>query len=169
MDRRSALAAIAGGALVSVARADYTFVLRGEWPANWPKELEPLRTQSRTLMGPLAPNRHYGIHFTKREEFEAAWPHLLKVKSKGGGLHLMRGGNFFLGGANAGVVVHAPPSDADAAALFPKGRPPNTRLKGAIELTEIELVVDGSIVDLNRIILPPDTMITDDRFKPRPG
>jgi len=31
--------------------------------------------------------------------------------------------------------------------------------------TYIELVVDGEIVDLNRIPLPPDTPIVDERFK----
>src|SRR5262245_43082012 len=114
MNRRSALAAIAAGALVSEARALYKVINRGGWPADWPKELEPLRAQSRTLVGPMAPNRNYAIPFTKREEFEAAWPHLLTVKSKGGGLHLVRGPNFFLGkGVNAGVVVHAPPSESD--------------------------------------------------------
>jgi hypothetical protein len=31
--------------------------------------------------------------------------------------------------------------------------------------TEIELVVDGTIIDLNRILLPPDTPIIDRRFQ----
>jgi hypothetical protein len=31
--------------------------------------------------------------------------------------------------------------------------------------TEIELVVDGKIIDLNRILLPPDTPIIDRRFQ----
>ena len=31
--------------------------------------------------------------------------------------------------------------------------------------TEIELVVDGRIIDLNRILLPPDTPIIDRRFQ----
>jgi hypothetical protein len=29
----------------------------------------------------------------------------------------------------------------------------------------VELIIDGEIVDLNRIQLPPDTPIIDDRFK----
>ena len=33
--------------------------------------------------------------------------------------------------------------------------------------TEIELVVDGTIIDLNRILLPPDTPIIDRRFQER--
>jgi hypothetical protein len=31
-------------------------------------------------------------------------------------------------------------------------------------MTYIELIVDGNIVDLNRIQLPPDTFIMDERF-----
>jgi hypothetical protein len=31
--------------------------------------------------------------------------------------------------------------------------------------TEIEFVVDGTIIDLNRILLPPDTPIIDRRFQ----
>ena len=31
--------------------------------------------------------------------------------------------------------------------------------------TYIELVVDGEVVDLNRVPLPPDTPIIDERFK----
>jgi len=32
-------------------------------------------------------------------------------------------------------------------------------------VTYIELVVDGNIVDLNRIQMPRDTLILDERFK----
>ena len=69
----------------------------------------------------------------------------------------------------AALTAEVAHTNADAAALLPKNPPHGTHLRGAIELTEIELVVDGAIVDLNRILLPPDTMITDDRFKHRPG
>jgi hypothetical protein len=85
MNRRTAfLAAIACCAAGSV----YAFEEGGPggtWPQSWPKELEPLRKQSRTLEGPSAPDRHYAIHFTKRDEFESAWPHILDVNSKGYG------------------------------------------------------------------------------------
>ena len=167
MNRRSALAALAGGALVSAARAEYGVIAHGAWPANWPKELEPLRAQARTFVGPKAPNRHYAIFFNEREEFEAAWPHLLKVKSKGGGLHLVRGPNFFLGGSRVGVVVHAPPLDSDVGAVVPNPPARGKGIRGAVEATYFELVADGTIVDLNRVQLPADTMITDERFKGR--
>jgi hypothetical protein len=132
--------------------ADYTVIDKGTWPQSWPQELEPLRKQAKTLEGPLAANQHYAIPFTKREEFESAWPHLLKVKSKGAPVVLVRGPNFFLGeNVKAGVVVHAPP--------------PGQTERGGLNATYIELIVDGEIIDLNRIPLPPDTPINDNRFK----
>jgi hypothetical protein len=39
--------------------ADYTFENRGSWPESWPKELEGLREQSRTLVGSKVLYRHY--------------------------------------------------------------------------------------------------------------
>src|SRR5262245_15743782 len=127
--------------------ADYTFENKGAWPDSWPKELDGLRKQSRTFEGPVEPLLHYAIPFTKRESFEAAWPHLLKVKSKGTSIVLRRAPNFWLGGdSNAGVCIHTPP-------------------KGEAGTIYIELIVDGQIVDLNRIQLPPDTPIIDERFK----
>jgi hypothetical protein len=142
------LAAIAFCAVCS-AYAEYGVTGKGTWPKSWPKELEPLRKQASTFEGPVLPHQHYAIPFTKREEFESAWPHILKVKSKGTAIRLVRGPNFFLGGHKAGVVIHSPPpgqGDDDAG-------------------TYIELVVDGDIVDLNRIALPADTPIVDERFK----
>src|SRR5262245_3063726 len=103
------LAVIACGAMVSAALADYGVEDKGTWPASWPKELEPLRGQARTLEGPLQPLLHYAIPFSKREEFEAAWPHLLKV-SPGAPIIFRRAPNFFLGSdGNAGVCIHTPP------------------------------------------------------------
>jgi len=134
---------------VGPADADYSVTGKGTWPKSWPKDLEPLRKQSSTFEGPLDAHQHYAIPFTKQEEFESAWPHILKVKSKGAPLRMVRGPNVFLGEhIKAGVVVHCPPPrQADNPATY------------------IELVVDGSIVDLNRIPLPADTPIIDERFK----
>ena len=123
--------------LIGPAYALYAVTDRGEWPKSWPKELEPLRKHSRTLVGPEELNRHYAIRFADRDEFESAWPHILDVKSKGAPLRLVRGPNFFLGRERkAGVVIHCPPlGQSDEPAI-------------------LELVVDGEIVDLNRIPLP---------------
>lgn len=139
---------------------------RGEWPKSWPAELEGLRKQARTLVGPMIAARHYGISFKNREEFEAAWPSLLKVKSKGAPVILMRGQNFFLDG-KAGVVVHCPPEGQ-----WKNPRTPEAPIGGQnMDLRErwmytnyIELVVDGEIVDLNRIPLG-DGVVVDERFK----
>jgi hypothetical protein len=139
--------------VASPAYALYRVSNEGTWPNTWPKELEPLRKQARTLVGPQVEDRHFAIPFTKREEFEAAWPHLLTVTTKGASIRLVRGPNFFLGGGKAGVVVHAPPAPRAGAPAAPEGE------------TYIELIVDGDVVDLNRIRLPADTPINDDRFK----
>jgi hypothetical protein len=162
------LAAVAFWAVCSTAYAVYSGVDRGTWPKSWPKELEPLRKQSRTLEGPMVANRHYAIRFTKREEFESAWPHILKVKTKGAPVFLVRGPNFFLReNSKAGVVVHCPPlgqADNPATPEAPIPGVTEARMRW-MNTTFIELVVDGEIVDLNRIPLPADTPIIDERFK----
>ena len=142
--------------------ADYSVEERGSWPETWPKELESLRGTSRTFEGPLQPQLHYAIPFNKREQFEAAWPHLLKVKSAGAPIILRRGPNFWLKDS-PGVCIHTPPADATPPAPDARGGGGKvTRLEKTIY---IELIVDGQIVDLNRIALPPDTPIIDERFK----
>ena len=154
MSRSIALLAAIAFCGPSAAHADYGVTRKGTWPTSWPKELEPLRQQASTFEGPRAPHQHYAITFTNREQFESAWPHLLKVKSKGAPIRLLRGPNFFLGEhVKAGVIVHAPPR---AQADDPATSQPSTY---------IELVVDGELIDLNRIALPPDTPIIDERFK----
>jgi hypothetical protein len=151
--RRSAilLAVVVLGAIGSAAWALYLVSDRGEWPESWPQELEPLRKQARTFEGPKRPDHAYAISFSKREEFEAAWPHLLKVKNDKTPIHLQRGENFFLGDAKAGVVVYCP------AARSPE-------VEGR-SVSRIDLRVDGEIVDLNRIPLPEGRPIVDERFK----
>jgi len=161
------LAAIAFCAVCSAVYAAYDVADKGTWPESWPKELEPLRKQSRTSVGPMVLNRHYQIPFTKREEFEAAWPHLLKVKSKGAPIILVRGPKTdFFAIKPAGVLIHSPPADTDKRAdpeePLPGERPVRSRW---MKTTFIELVVDGDVVDLNRIPLPADTPMIDERFK----
>jgi hypothetical protein len=165
------LAVIAFCAVCSSAFALYSVSEKGEWPKSWPAELEPLRKQSRTLVGPEVENRHFAISFTKREEFEAAWPHILKVKTKGAPVLLAREPSFYLGdNAKAGVIVHCPPlgqADNPATPEGPIAGVTNVRERW-MNATYIELVVDGDIVDLNRIALPADTPIVDERFKDGP-
>jgi hypothetical protein len=166
MKRTTALlAAIALCAMCSV-HADYSVEDKGTWPESWPKELEPLRKQSRTFEGPEVPLLHYEVPFTKREDFEAAWPHLLKVKSKGAPIFLMRAPYTKVFKLKAGVVIHCPPAGADirANAEVPLAGVPHDRGRW-MRTNHIELVVDGEIVDLNRIALPADTPIIDQRFE----
>ncbi|HWB07695.1 MAG TPA: hypothetical protein VG826_00520 [Pirellulales bacterium] len=140
--------------------AIYDVEFRGSWPESWPKELEGLREQSRTLVGPRVLLRHYAIPFAKREAFEAAWPHLLKVKTPGAPITLRRAPSFWLGDeVKAGVCIHTPP---EGEAPVDDAKKANGQWERTIH---IELIVDGDIVDLNRIPLPPDTPIIDERFK----
>ncbi len=118
----------------------------GTWPKTWPKELEPLRKQAWTWEHGFG-GMSYDIPFSSREEFESAWPPILTLKSKGASITLLRGPHLRVGsGKTAGVRV-VPPRDATST------------------VTSILLVVDGKIVDLNRIPLPSDTPIIDERFK----
>jgi hypothetical protein len=159
MKRSIALLAVCVLCVACPLHADYSVQDRGAWPETWPEELEPLREPSRTLEGPLLPLLHYAIPFTSREEFEAAWPHLLKVKTPGAPIVLRRGPSFWLGDeSNAGVCIHTPPQGED---LVADAEAAGDRLERTIY---IELIVDGEIIDLNRIPLPPDTPIIDERF-----
>lgn len=163
------IAAAAALTLVAAvpAYALYSVSEKGEWPTTWGKELEPLRKQSRTLVGPMVAQRHYAIRFTKREEVEAAWPHLLKQKTGGAPIILVKGPNFFLGDkARAGVIVHCPP---EGQAKNPAT--PEAPIVGVTNPRErwmntnyIELVADGEVVDLNRLPFPADTPVIDERF-----
>ena len=164
MKRRVALLTIVAVCVAGHVRADYSVADKGLWPESWPLELEGLRKQAKTYEGPLILLRRYLIPFTKREEFEAAWPHILKVKSKGAPIILVRGPKTdFFKVEPAGVMIQTPPLGSQE----PEEPVPGDRSVRSkwIKATYIELVVDGKIVDLNRIELPADTPIVDERFK----
>lgn len=129
----------------------------GKWPKTWPKELESLRKQAWTWEHGFG-GTSYDIPFATREEFEAAWPHILALKAKDAKITLVRGSHLRVGegpGKSAGVHL-APPRDIS---------PAQAEKLPANIVTTIWLVVDGKIVDLNRIALPADTTIVDERFK----
>ena len=209
------LAAFVAFAAAVPSHAAYDVSDTGLWPTNWPRELEPLRRQSRTL-------RHdqykmYEIPFTNQQHFEAAWAHVLAVKSPEAPIILLKGPNERLGKTiKAGVRIlapltgelitpkggHYPPSAEGIVtniALLKIGPPWSDDLKsksGALPefvvydngrwaaysvtnrrtdspirerfimraRTDVELIVDGDIVDLNRISLPPNTPVVDKRF-----
>lgn len=163
------IVALALVVMCSTAFALYSVSDTGDWPKHWPRELEPLRSQSRTFVGPTLNAQHFAMPFKTRDAFEAAWPHILKVKSKGAPIFLVRGQNFFLGKEQAGVIIHCPPDGQ-----WDNPNTPEAPIEGYANESEsrwqwtnyIELVVDGRIVDLNRVLLPADTPIVDQRFKP---
>lgn len=134
----------------------------GEWPKDWPGDLESLRQQSQTLIVGKASFREYIIPFKKREAFEAAWPHIVKIKTKGAPIILInppKNGEYR---ANpAGVSIHSPPEHTS----FPESPINSDNIAERWQYTTfIYLVVDGEIVDLNRIPIPLDTPIVDERF-----
>jgi hypothetical protein len=160
------LTAIAACAACSTASALWVVSDTGAWPESWPKALEPLRKQSSTIQGSQMDLIIHHIPFSNRDDFEAAWPQLLKVKTKGVPIILIRspGTHWHFGKTKAGVLVHCPPGGVDPAE--PRSPKPGfeSRPEQWLWTTHIELVVDGEIVDLNRIRLPTGTPIIDERF-----
>ncbi len=201
---------------------------KGDWPEEWPKELEPLRNQSITQWHTHQGGMHE-ISFASREEFESAWPHILSVKSKDAPLILLSSpytrtpkpitaGVRILTPATGTLVTEDKSYTPERESAIPEGKflrigPPwpdyvksesgvlpefvifedgkwalyerkareNTSAKKAtieerreevrVDFSirrariDIELIVDGEIVDLNRIPLPADTQIIDNRFQ----
>ncbi|MHC4745481.1 MAG: DUF5329 family protein [Planctomycetota bacterium] len=186
----------------------------GKWPENWPSELEHFRFKASTghfMAGAVA--TYYYIPFDTREEFERAWPAILKLKSKGAPLSLYtidppktdpNDTRVVTTGAKVAIVCpekgtyrkmsdgsyehqaewteHIKPFLADG--ILPQfvGRPrtpgphadwvivnpkehDNILEYGRMEQARVELMVhvDGSVIDLNRIRLPENTPIRDNR------
>jgi len=72
---------------VAVARGVVT--LGGDWPQNWPEELEPFRERAESVSwGMSVWTQYYIIEFRTREEFEAIWPVVLRLKSNGAPIKL---------------------------------------------------------------------------------
>ena len=126
----------------------------GTWPDTWPNELEPLRKQAESGRGGVFMSPFHKIKFTKndRETFETAWPHILTLKSEGSTLTLIDGNYYFKNAEDvvAGVII-SPPMEGTKSGLLTE--------------TRISLLVDGNVIDLNRIELPANTRIEDARFK----
>jgi hypothetical protein len=169
--RTALLAAAAVCGLCSAAHAVYSIDDSGMWPKSWPRQLEPLRKQARTFVGPTVAQRHYAIRFAQREEFESAWTQLLKVKTKGAPIFLVRGPNFFLGeGVKAGVIVHSPPAgqpDDPNTAKAPIPGLTNPRLSW-MNNTYLEVVVDEDVIVPKRIRIPTNAPLFDERSQAGP-
>ncbi len=192
--------AVLGGLASSVCFALVMTVSEGTWPASWPKELEALRGQARTVdVAHGIQETVYEIPFKSREAFEAAWPHVLSLKSAGAPLILAKSPSVYgVSGttAYAGVRILCPVGGASPeqvaiglGAAFPLTGPiaparetlpeylvmedgvpvPATPGDGRMGFyrrarVDIELIVDGDVVDLNRVPLPEGTLIVDRRF-----
>lgn len=119
------------------------------------------------IQGSLANVVIHHVPFTDRDQFEAAWSHLLKVKTKGAPVILVRspGSHWHFGKTKAGVLIHCPPGGVDPPVSAGPIEFVDSIAERWLNTTYIELVVDGKIVDLNRIPLPADTPIIDQRFE----
>jgi hypothetical protein len=62
----------------------------GNWPENWPAELEPFREKA-TSVGWAAGSlfKYHSIPFEDRASFEGAWPAILRLKTKGAPITLI--------------------------------------------------------------------------------
>src|SRR5262245_45322228 len=82
------------GLVVLLARGARALVMteeHGRWPANWPKSLEPLPANARTVTVATGIQQTiYEIRFADRQTFERAWPDLVKLKSPHAPLTLYR-------------------------------------------------------------------------------
>jgi hypothetical protein len=169
--RIALLATAAVFGLCSAAHALYSLDESGKWPKSWPRQLEPLRKQARTFVGPTVAQQHFAIRFTDRAEFESALPQLLKVKTKGAPVFLVSGPSFFLGeGVKAGVIVHSPPVGQSDNPNTPEAPIPGVtkpRMRW-MNTTYLELVVDGNVIDPDRISISANTPLIDERSPAKP-
>ena len=155
------------GVACSVTFGAWSVFDTGAWPRSWPKELEPLRKQASTIQGGLLELPIHRIPFADRNAFEEAWPHLLKIKTDGAPIILVRSSSshWHFGETRAGVLIHCPPGGLEPKVPAEPIQHVDSIAERWLNTTYIELVVDGEIVDLNRIPLPTDTPIIDQRFE----
>jgi hypothetical protein len=106
-----------GIAFLGITSLCYSLVMTqntGNWPDSWPKELEQLRNQTRTIEV-AAGNQEdiYEISFSNRTQFETLWPVILKVKTPEAPLRLFRISpeepNALFSNAHPVVRIYAPP------------------------------------------------------------
>ncbi|MDB5327288.1 MAG: hypothetical protein JWM57_2857 [Phycisphaerales bacterium] len=214
MNRRTLLASSLGATLLFTAIANALLLEDsiGRWHGAWPKEIEPLRSQARTLHVASGTQVDiYEITFKDRAQFEKLWPVLLSVKTPAAPLRLYNVGAVVRGtglnqlesNATPRVRIYAPSYRAystnsdgtrfQAFAPWPKalyglhGELPEfviaekdgdaqrwTAISAEKESlgfhyrarVDIDLVIDGQDIDLNRIVLPKNTPIDDHRAAP---
>ena len=158
---------LAGLAIGAVAWGRTRVDQRGLWPEDWPKELIPLRTQSRTvqmLTGQTA-DEIYEIRFADRDVFERTWPILSglllptgRITAYGVGSSVPREWGRTLTNQHPAVRIHVrlPRSSAKGLTLaVPEPVP--------VRPHAIDLVVDGEVIDPARIVIPEDALWVDIR------
>lgn len=88
---------------------------RGNWPENWPAELEPLRAQARTTEWATGSQEDsHQIPFTSRAQFETYWPVFRKMLEPGAVVRLRspeKEASVVQDLTQPYVVIHAPPAD----------------------------------------------------------
>jgi hypothetical protein len=111
-----------GIAFFGITSLCYSLVMTqntGNWPDLWPKELEQLRSQARTIKFAAGTQEDiYEISFSDRKQFETFWLVILKVKSPQAPLRLSRLSpkepNSLLSNAHPVVRIYAPPKDSSS-------------------------------------------------------
>ena len=117
------------------------------WPKEWPEELEEFRSLGWTASGPHGNTQQHYIRFESREQFERAWPALLRAKPRNENDSIRLVWNIQNAPVEAHVCISEHPFETDG-------------------IPALVLAVDGEIVDLNRIPLPGGVTIIDERFPP---
>jgi hypothetical protein len=93
----------------------------------------------------------YHIWFSSQNQFEAVWPSLLKVRKAGSPVILL-------------PSSPAATKKVEAIIYCDSFEIVNEQVNPKMRASSISLTVDGHIVDLNRIPLPANTPIIDERF-----
>jgi hypothetical protein len=161
------IAVLASIVICSSAAAEWGVYGEGSWPKSWPQGLEALRKQAGTIQGGKFEMVIHHIPFKTRDEFELAWPELLKIKTKGAPLILVQSPSkhWHFGETKASVFVHCPSLGKEPAADAGPVAGVEDFTYRWMNTNYVVLVVDGEIVDLNRIKLPADALIIDKRFE----
>ena len=161
------------------------------WPKSWPPEFNGYLDRALHISpmtgGPA--EEFYDIHFNDYRQFESLWPAVLKVKTDGAPLTLktfkpIEGSplvsDFYTKPYLRILVPPSNPARKIEVVRLPSGEPveylqldtdgwrplgsgPRETGYAARARTEIVLYVDGSVIDLNRIPLPRNTPIVDER------
>lgn len=204
-DHMGAIAIIAAVCLWAAPALGFVSIHEGgNWPADWPLELEPYRDRARTVeIGTTVRESVYEIPFETTEDFERVWPILLQLRSQGAPLRIgsvetpdeRRTGVF----SNDAPVVRIYTPVYGSSAQKPGGRAlsvgppwpssvslPDGSLPEYVVISqdgsqwiravgnvtggfrhrarvEMELIGDGRILDFNRILVPAEIAIVDNR------